>query len=403
MNVRVRRLEGDWAAVQAALRDHPRIEIASTAGRPPQRYHIRYRVKGLEEKPDGTIVEKDEHLAEVSLLRSYPSQPPMCRMLTPVFHPNIAPHAICIGDQWSAGEPLVHLIFRIGEMLAYQSYNIKSPLNGQAAKWVEENLARLPIDDFPLAVPEEALTTLSEGPAGPDGGAGSCDKCDTLHKATELWRCPSGHQVCARCRTACMACGGSICTICGPQRCAVCFQNFCVNCSTTCSACGRSVCAAHGVRCERCGEPTCQSCLVRCAFCGMVVCVRHLAECALCGKRACAEHVAGCTECGAAVCLSCSTDCQVCGARICRNHVTMCPGCQAFVCPAHFDRASGQCAKCGGDLPVLGEPAAEEETIIFACPACGVKLSAQRIHVGLSIVCPKCGTDCAIPAATEST
>ena len=53
-----------------------------------------------------------------------------------LFHPNIAPHAICIGDHWSAGEPLVALGIRIGEMIAYQSYNTKSPLNGEAARWV---------------------------------------------------------------------------------------------------------------------------------------------------------------------------------------------------------------------------------------------------------------------------
>ena len=59
-------------------------------------------------------------------------------MLTPIFHPNIAPHAICIGDHWSAGEPLASIMARIGEMIAYQSYNTKSPLNGEAARWVKE-------------------------------------------------------------------------------------------------------------------------------------------------------------------------------------------------------------------------------------------------------------------------
>lgn len=156
MNPRMRRLMADWTAVQQGLANHPRIKIAGTAGKPPQRYHILYNVKGLEEKADGAIVEKDEHLAEISLLYSYPRQPPQCRMLSPVFHPNIAPHAICIGDHWSAGESLVQILFRIGEMIAYQSYNIKSPLNGQAAKWVEENMDRIPLDPSPLATFREA-------------------------------------------------------------------------------------------------------------------------------------------------------------------------------------------------------------------------------------------------------
>src|SRR6516225_2889830 len=63
-----------------------------------------------------------------------------CRFLTPIFHPNIAPHAIGIGDHWSPGEPLWSIVARIGEMIAYQSYNTKSPLNGEAARWVVEHL-----------------------------------------------------------------------------------------------------------------------------------------------------------------------------------------------------------------------------------------------------------------------
>lgn len=154
MNVRLRRLESDWNAVSDALKNHPRIRIESTAGSPPQRYCLAYNIKGLVEQADGTIVEKDEHLVEISLLRGYPRQAPVCRMLTPVYHPNIAPHVICIGDDWSAGESLLQLIFRIGEMIAFQSYNIKSPLNGAAARWVEEHIDRLPVDKSSLLPPE---------------------------------------------------------------------------------------------------------------------------------------------------------------------------------------------------------------------------------------------------------
>jgi predicted Zn finger-like uncharacterized protein len=77
-------------------------------------------------------------------------------MLSPVFHPNIAPHAICVGDHWSPGESLQSIVARIGEMLAYQSYNVKSPLNGEAARWVAQNEDRLPLDDVSLLVEEHA-------------------------------------------------------------------------------------------------------------------------------------------------------------------------------------------------------------------------------------------------------
>jgi len=102
----------------------------------------------------GELQDAQSHLVEVTLPLNYPRTPPQCRMLSPVFHPNIAPHAICVGDHWGAGESLESIIIRIGEMLAYQSYNVKSPLNGEAARWVEENKHRVPLDKVSL-LPEE--------------------------------------------------------------------------------------------------------------------------------------------------------------------------------------------------------------------------------------------------------
>jgi hypothetical protein len=66
-----------------------------------------------------------------------------------------APHAICIGDHWSPGEPLWSIIARIGEMISYQSYNTKSPLNGEAARWVDEHVDELPLDPVSM-MPDDA-------------------------------------------------------------------------------------------------------------------------------------------------------------------------------------------------------------------------------------------------------
>ena len=93
-------------------------------------------MKGLVVQND-VVVPKDRHIVEVYLTLGYPRQAPQCRMLTPVFHPNIAPHAVCIGDHWSAGQTLAEVVARIAEMIAFQSYNVKSPLNGAAARWAE--------------------------------------------------------------------------------------------------------------------------------------------------------------------------------------------------------------------------------------------------------------------------
>jgi ubiquitin-protein ligase len=160
-SVRLRRLEADFQRLQDFARCHPRVELIKAEGTPPERYRLRYHIRSLK-KQDGRLVEAGTHLVEIALPRDYPRVPPQCRMLTPVFHPNIAPHAICIGDHWSAGEPLAAIVARIGELLAYQSYNIKSPLNGEAARWTSENLGRLPLDSVGMlfeAGPDEAAPT----------------------------------------------------------------------------------------------------------------------------------------------------------------------------------------------------------------------------------------------------
>jgi predicted Zn finger-like uncharacterized protein len=158
-NVRLRRLKADSAKLQEYVRRHPRVRLVQMEGDPPERYQIEYRINSLR-MVGGELQPVQSHLVEITLPLNYPRLPPQCRMLSPVFHPNIAPHAICVGDYWGAGESLESIIVRIGEMLAYQSYNVKSPLNGEAARWVEENKHRVPLDPVSL-LPEE------ERPSGP--------------------------------------------------------------------------------------------------------------------------------------------------------------------------------------------------------------------------------------------
>jgi ubiquitin-protein ligase len=143
--VRLRRLQADYDKVREYVNRHPRLQLIQSDGAPPERYQLEYRVRGLRQTADELSVVKS-HMVEIALPVSYPRMAPQCRMLTPIFHPNIAPHAICIGDHWSPGEPLWSIIARIGEMIAYQSYNTKSPLNGEAARWVDEHLDELPLD-----------------------------------------------------------------------------------------------------------------------------------------------------------------------------------------------------------------------------------------------------------------
>ena len=134
MNLRLKRLMNEYNEISEILSNHSNIIIKNTYGNPPEKYIIEYRIKGLEQT-NGEVHKRDVHLVEINLPSEYPIIQPTCRMTTPVFHPNIDLTKICIADYWAAGESLLDVIIRIVKIISYQNYNIKSPLNGEAARW----------------------------------------------------------------------------------------------------------------------------------------------------------------------------------------------------------------------------------------------------------------------------
>jgi len=148
--MRLRRLRADAdLMIQTFSADGP-IRLKKGSGEPPETYLLEYLVKGLERGKNGKPVARENHLVEIQLTSDYPRMSPHCKMLTPIFHPNIDASTICVGDHWTAGERLVDLAVRIGEMIAYQAYNIKSPLDGEAAMWADLHASQLPVDPRPL-------------------------------------------------------------------------------------------------------------------------------------------------------------------------------------------------------------------------------------------------------------
>ena len=151
MNLRIRRLQADYKQITSVFTKHPYVQIVDMQGNPPDKYVFEIRVDGLVPKGDNSFHVRSVHRTEVFLPLDYPRRMPFCRMITPVFHPNIDPQKICIGDHWSAAQSLGLLVVRIAEMLCYQSYNVKSPLNANAAAWAQENLSRLPLQKVDLS------------------------------------------------------------------------------------------------------------------------------------------------------------------------------------------------------------------------------------------------------------
>ena len=154
LSPRQRRLLADQKMMYEKFSTFPYIKVVDAIGNLPEKYIVEYYVRGIERLEGNNLIYRNCHRVEIVLPSTYPRTPPTCRMLTPIFHPNIEPAVICIGDHWTAAERLCDLVVRIGEIITYQSYNIKSPLDGEAAMWADLHQDILPIDKCDLMPPE---------------------------------------------------------------------------------------------------------------------------------------------------------------------------------------------------------------------------------------------------------
>ena len=156
MNARMRRIASDWEQLQKDFGNHPYIKVTPMGPEPPERYHVTYFVNGIYLLPDGSIQTQARHDVEITLHADYPRYKPLCRILTPIWHPNFRDGQICIGDIWGAGESLSDIIINIGDMIQYKSWNSYSPLSADAAKWAIEHKHMFPVGNLNLYQGEEA-------------------------------------------------------------------------------------------------------------------------------------------------------------------------------------------------------------------------------------------------------
>lgn len=329
MSIRLRRLANDYEDLKRYVADQDRVLIKNAVGDPPEKYQIEFRLNGLEMK-NGEVEVRSSHLVEIVLPLEYPNGEPKCRMLTPVFHPNISPQVICHTDHWAAGDSLVDIVVRIGEMISYQNYNIKSPRNGEAARWAEEHMGRFPVDPVGLSwvkpqpdgevpgrsegttVPPDsgssaARTIAEEETVGPEaGGAGpaaasqdfTCANCGSKGPAALSYECDRRHVVCPDCVMACGACGKRLCVLCPFFQCSSCKAVLCEACTVFCPSCGRPFCQAHCGACPSCrtgpgpdrgasanGTASSLDPLARCDHCGQAIEYWNAEFCPFCGTK----------------------------------------------------------------------------------------------------------------------
>lgn len=161
MTARMRRISSDWEQVRKDFAGHKYISVTPIGTEPPEKYHVTYFVNGIYLLPDGRIETLARHEIEITLHAEYPRYKPICKILTPIWHPNFRDGQICIGDIWGAGESLTDIIINIGDMIQYKSWNSFSPLSADAAKWAIENKHLFPVGTADLNIADYASASNS--------------------------------------------------------------------------------------------------------------------------------------------------------------------------------------------------------------------------------------------------
>lgn len=99
-------------------------------------------------RPEGTPFEDGTFHLQLTFDESYPTRPPACRFLTPIFHPNIyADGSICLDilqNRWSPTYDVTALLTSIQSLLP--DPNPTSPANSAAAKLFTERRAAYEVE-----------------------------------------------------------------------------------------------------------------------------------------------------------------------------------------------------------------------------------------------------------------
>ena len=203
MDARLRRIASDYEQIKKDFAGHKNIVVTSIGDEPPQKYHVTYYVNGIYLQPDGRIETLGRHEVEVELHSEYPRYKPICKILTPIWHPNFRDGQICIGDIWGAGESLTDIIINIGDMIQYKSWNSFSPLSADAAAWAMDNKHLFPVGNIDLYIADyaSAKDTVEIDLFGDDGEivnetldtSASDDTNATVHITTPVVKEESGN------------------------------------------------------------------------------------------------------------------------------------------------------------------------------------------------------------------
>ena len=148
---RLKRLANDYQDLRLRFDGHPFIQVQPVGTVPAEKYRVVYKVPSLRLNPSNQPIVMNVTVVDFVLPINYPREKPHAVALEKVFHPNFGEY-VCIADFWSPAQQLADIILDVGEMLQWQKYNIKSPLNAVAADWAVKHKDELPVGDKNLTL-----------------------------------------------------------------------------------------------------------------------------------------------------------------------------------------------------------------------------------------------------------
>lgn len=133
-----------YEEIKNVFSHHPSISVKPTKGNPPEQYEATYTIQGIYKDDSGRIQHSTHHVVSITIPFGFPHFPPSCKPITPIFHPDFDPAAICLGDFWQHDRSLSELVLYIGKMIAGEIYSRENTFNENAALWYRENSEKLP-------------------------------------------------------------------------------------------------------------------------------------------------------------------------------------------------------------------------------------------------------------------
>lgn len=174
---RDRRLRSDFRAL-TTLKTESSIVDFKAYGNPPERYLVTLQGAGLRRDDPGAGHPKASilnlHQVEIYLGADYPRNRPQLQWKTEIFHPNISGTGlVCLGGystHWVPSLNLDELVEMLWDMVRFANFDVKSPYNLVAARWVaSQSEFKFPLDKRPVRDRGPATDKIPVAELGPQG------------------------------------------------------------------------------------------------------------------------------------------------------------------------------------------------------------------------------------------